>query len=69
MNPFTEWLKPESWARGRPYPTQSQGEGAGKHTRLWLELSWCLGDEHADRICRVIDLYVRLFNLRGRSWR
>jgi hypothetical protein len=46
----------------------SQGFGPGRHTRLWLELSWCLGDEHAHRICRIIDWYVRIFRLRGRSW-
>lgn len=46
----------------------SQGQGPGRHTKLWLELSWCLGDEHAHRICKIIDWYVKVFRLRGRSW-
>lgn len=41
----------------------SEGYRAGMR-----ELSWSLGDEHADRICKLIDLYVKLFRLRNRSW-
>ena len=61
-------LDPSRFAYGKPFPGPSQGYGPGRHTRLWQELSWCLGDEHADRICKLIDLYVRVFNLRGRGW-
>lgn len=69
MDPEERRLRLFLAQRYKSYPPPSQGRGAGSHTRLWLELSWCLGDEHADRICWMIDVYVRVMNLRGRSWR
>ena len=62
------WDKPPAWRMAR-FPPPAQGNGPGRHTRLWLELSWCLGDGHADRICGIVDVYVRAFGLRGRGWR
>lgn len=35
----------------------------GVRSEFWRELSWRCGDEHANRICRWVDLYCRLFRL------
>lgn len=62
------WEAPRAF-RSTPFPAPAQGNGPGRHTKLWQELSWCIGDTHATRICRIIDVYVRFFGLRGRAWR
>lgn len=35
----------------------------GAHTEFWRDLSWMVGDDHADRICRGLDVYARLFKI------
>lgn len=67
MGLIEAWLQPPKFARGKPLPEPTQGYGPGRHTIVWRELSWAFGDEHADRICRLIDLYLRIYNVRGRS--
>jgi hypothetical protein len=29
----------------------------GRHTEFWRTISWHVGDDHADVICGIIDLY------------
>lgn len=41
----------------------SVGGARGERTEFWRELSWRVGDEHADRICRWLDGYCWLFKL------
>jgi len=33
---------------------------SGDRTDIWRTFSWYLGDEHADRLCRILDFYCRL---------
>ena len=35
----------------------------GSLSELWRELSWRVGDQHADRICKLIDLYCWIVSL------
>src|SRR5271157_3201342 len=35
----------------------------GNHTEFWHELSWRVGDEHANRICKLLIWYCKLFKL------
>jgi hypothetical protein len=33
------------------------------HSNFWKELSWRCGDTHANRICKLVDIYCALFGL------
>jgi hypothetical protein len=44
-------------------PTSVNRTADGSHSDFWRELSWRLGDEHADRICRWVDFYCWLFSV------
>ena len=35
----------------------------GTRTEFWRDISWRVGDRHADRLCRFIDFYCRWFGL------
>jgi len=39
-----------------------KGDGF-QRSQFWRELSWRLGDEHANRICKILGWYCRLFKL------
>lgn len=50
--------------RRRPAPWNSVAVYRnGAHAPLWFVFYWCLGYEHADRICWMIDAYCRLYKL------
>lgn len=34
-----------------------------QRTEFWRELSWRVGDEHANRICWVLTLYCKVFRV------
>lgn len=41
----------------------------GNHTEFWRELSWRVGDEHANRICKLLVWYCKLFGLDANKFR
>ena len=40
----------------------------GEPTGLWQVFSWCVGDKHADRLCWLLDLYCRVWNICPRAF-
>ena len=39
------------------------GGARGVHSEFWRHLSYRVGDEHASRICRLLDIYCWLFGV------
>lgn len=40
----------------------------GRRTELWRIFSYCAGDAHADRICKLLDAYCFLFRIPVRAF-
>lgn len=60
-------LQDRLWRRVHHRLEQRKGESSGgvmgNRSEFWRELSWRVGDQHAHRICWLVDGYCRLVGL------
>lgn len=46
--------------KGKTFPV---GGMEGYRTEFWRELSWRVGDTHANRLCWILTLYCKIFRI------